>query len=138
MGLDFLHRVQKAAILAGLVLLPVIGAYLGWKVAVAWALGCAWSLANIVAIELLIKTVTVPSGRRSKWRVVWMCLVKVPLLYGAGFVLLESTLPVPALLAGFMWPLGVIVLKAVGRVILRLDRTESRALEADVNTTIKP
>ena len=57
-----------------------------------------------------------------KGRVVLIMFVKIPVLYGVGFLLLKSGLAIPALLAGFIWPLSIIVMKAMGRMVLKMDK----------------
>jgi len=64
-------------------------------------------------------------------------VAKVPVLYAVGFVLLSSGwFPVASLLAGFNWPFVVIVLKVLGRVLLRMDGPH-RVLELNVDPMAK-
>jgi hypothetical protein len=65
-------------------------------------------------------------ARRSKLRIAAVLLLKVPVLYGIGYALLSmARLGAPWLLAGFGWPLLVVVLKAAGRFLLGLDGKRS-------------
>ncbi len=121
MGLDFLQRVRKTSIAVGLVVSLAILTYRGPWPAAAFAAGCAWSLVNIHVIRLLVLVMT-GDARRSKLRIAAVLLLKVPVLYGIGYVLLSmARLSAPWLLAGFGWPLLVVVLKAAGRLLLGLD-----------------
>lgn len=120
MGFEFLLRVRKTSLITGLVLFPVITTYIDLGSAAAWGLGITWSLVNIYFIGLLVKAACSGAGKQ-RLRVVWLFLVKVPVLYLTGFLLLTSgRLPVIGLLAGFMWPLVVVVLKSSALVIGRI------------------
>lgn len=120
MGFEFLDRTRKTTILTCLVLLPIFGLYLDWASAGGFAVGCAWSLINLHVLRLLIAGVV--SDTRDKRRLTLIVLVKAPVLYAAGFLALQSGwFPVIAMLAGFLWPLFIITLKALGRMVLRID-----------------
>ena len=131
MGFDFLARVRKSTIIFGLVLLPVLSIYLGAGFGAGWIAGAAWSLLNICAITGLIKNIFVPAGK-SYARIAVVFLVKFPVLYAAGFMALSSGyFPAAALLAGFSWPFFVMLMKALGRVYLKLDDDKALLLEKD-------
>ncbi len=120
-GPDFLARARKTTIVTGLVLFPVIATYFGLGHGAAWVLGCAWSLVNLYFIGLLVDVVLRRAGN-NRGRILLAAFVKVPVLYTVGFVLMKTAqLPLVALLVGFSWPLVVIVMKAAGRLVLRLD-----------------
>jgi len=126
-GFEFLERARKTSILTCMVLLPVIAHYVSLWSAGAFATGCVWSLVNLHVMRLLIGAVVEDPGRHKK-RVAVIALIKVPVLYALGFVALRiGVLPVVALLAGFLWPLFVVTLKAMGRMLLRLDNRRSLA-----------
>lgn len=123
MGLEFLQRVTKTSVITGALLFAVITTYLGFSAGTAWIAGCAWSLVNLYFISLFVRTL-VANGRRV--RMILIALVKVPVLYALGYLLIwTGYFPLELLLAGFMWPLMVITLKAMGRLILRLDNRSS-------------
>jgi hypothetical protein len=95
--------------------------YAGHQAAAGFALGCAWSLVNLRVLALLVGLI-LKDPERHKIRVAVAALVKVPALYAAGYLLLLSgVFPVAALLAGFVWPLFIVFLKAAGRLLLGLD-----------------
>jgi hypothetical protein len=122
-GLEFLQRVRRTSIITGLVIFAVITTYFDFPAGAAWSLGCAWSLVNLLFIGLFVKTLT---AQNSRMRMVLIALVKVPVLYLIGFLLINTAyFPLPLLLAGFMWPLLVITLKGLGRLLLRLDSREA-------------
>jgi len=120
-GFDFLHRVRKTSIAVGLVVSLAIWAYRGPWPAAAFAAGCAWSLVNLHVIRLLVLLAT-GGARGRKLRIAAVLLLKVPVLYGIGYLALSAMRSdAPWLLAGFGWPLLVAVLKAAGRLALGLD-----------------
>ena len=119
---DFLRRVQKSAIGYGLVLAVPIAFKFGMAAGAAWMAGIAWSLANLAATGSVIRKV-VTLEPRDRASIVKSLVIKFPVLYAIGFGLLVLNLPVYGILAGFVWPLMVAVLKAAGRGYLRLDDT---------------
>jgi hypothetical protein len=121
MGLEFLNRVRRTSLITAFVLYPVISIHWGLASGGAWLLGCGWSLVNIYVISLLVGTMCA-DPKNHGIRLIAIILIKIPALYTVGYILLKSGyFPVPVLFAGFMWPLSVIVLKALGRLALRLD-----------------
>jgi hypothetical protein len=120
-GFEFLKRVRKTTVLTSLFLFIPVAAYLGVAAGVSWLAGCAWTLVNLVAIGWLVETLCA-RGEARRMRLVLIALVKVPVLYAVGFLLLRSNyLPLFPMLAGFLWPLLVIMLKILGRALLRMD-----------------
>ncbi len=138
MGFEFLKRVRKTSILTSLFLFVLVAAYLGLAAGLSWLVGCAWTLVNLVAIGWLVDTLC-GRGETRRVRLVLIVLVKVPVLYAVGFLMLRSDyLPLFPLLAGFLWPLLVIMLKILGRALLRMDdpqrlftRPKTGAVEGD-------
>jgi hypothetical protein len=115
---------MKTSMAAGAVIAIIAWARFGPAPAAAFVAGCAWSLANLYLLRALVGSVFHEPERR-KLKIAALLVVKVPVLYGLGYVLLLwGRLPVGALLAGFAWPLCVIVLKAAGRLIMGLDRPD--------------
>lgn len=123
MDLDFLIRVRRTSLLTSIVLFPVISVYFGWAVGAGWLVAGVWSVVNIHFTGVLMRAV-VTYPKRSRTRIVLISLVKFPLLYAIGFLLLRSGMfSVPGAMAGFLWPLTVIVLKAAGRIVLGMDKS---------------
>ena len=121
MGLEFLDRVRKTSILSALIVSLITWAYGGLSPAVAFLLGCAWSLVNIHVITVLVRLVFSDPEKRKR-RVALVMIIKIPALYAAAYLLLEiSAIPVVGLLSGFTWPLLVVGLKAAGRFLLGLE-----------------
>jgi hypothetical protein len=130
MDLAFLARVRKMAALLGAIAAVPVATYWGLWTAAAWIAGVAWSLVNLFFIGEVIRNV-ITAEERSTARILVAVSIKFPVLYGVGFLLLWlKQLPVGALVAGFSWPFVVMVLKAAGRVYLRLD---DRGADEDSN-----
>jgi hypothetical protein len=131
-GLDFPRRVRETSLVVGFVLALAIAAVWGIASGAGWFLGLAWSLINLYLIGLTVEAM-LSRGPSQKLRTVAIIVLKVPVLYAVGYVLLWcGWFSVESLLAGFMWPLAVIVLKVLGRVLLRMDEPH-RVLELNVD-----
>jgi hypothetical protein len=114
----------------------VVAVYWDIAAGIGWLLGLAWSVVNLYLIGLIVQTM-LSRGPIRKLRIALVMIVKLPVLYAVGFVLLSSAwFPIASLLAGFIWPLVVIVLKVLGRAILRMDEPR-RVLELDVDQMAK-
>lgn len=121
MDLAFLARVRKMSAIVGAIAAVPVATYWGLWTGAAWIAGVAWSLVNLFFIGEVIRNV-ITAEERNMLRILVAVAIKFPVLYGVGFVLLwVEQLPVGALVAGFSWPFVVMVLKAAGRVYLRLD-----------------
>jgi len=131
-GLDFPRRVRETSLVVGFVLALAIAAVWGIASGAGWFLGLSWSLINLYLIGLTVEAM-LSRGPSQKLRTVAIIVLKVPVLYAVGYVLLWcGWFSVESLLAGFMWPLAVIVLKVLGRVLLRMDEPR-RVLELNVD-----
>jgi hypothetical protein len=101
-----------AVVLGGLLMLrvhPRFGA--------GFAVAGIWGVANLWALEHLIRLSLRPSGRQPL-AIALALLVKLPLLYAAGAALvLTGAFPARALVLGVSLPLLVITLKALGRLV---------------------
>jgi len=127
MDAELLRRVHRTSVWLGLVLAAPLAFYFGAAAGVAWVLGMAWSLVNLRLIAAIVSAVLTLEAR-PRTRLVLALVVKFPLLYAAGFVLLRSrSLSAAWLVAGFAWPFFVVVMKAAGRVVLNLDGTKTQA-----------
>jgi hypothetical protein len=129
MDLAFLARVRRTSAIVGLVVAIPLATYWGLWTATGWIAGVAWSLVNLFFITEVIRNV-ITAEDRDTMKVIVALAVKFPILYAVGFLLLWlEQLPVLALVAGFTWPFAVMVLKAIGRVYLRLDegRTDDQS-----------
>jgi len=117
LGLDFLHRVKTTSGVLGLMIWLFVSVYYDWRFGLGILLGTAWGIANFHFLGELILAVATPSVVQRR-KVILPALVKFPVLYGAGYLLLaRSALPILALLVGFSSLFAVAVLKVLGRLL---------------------
>ncbi|MFH1687111.1 MAG: hypothetical protein ABIE70_06260 [bacterium] len=123
LGIDFLHRTLRTSGIVLLIFLPFGIYYLGFYSALAVFTGGVWGIVNFYLLAGLVLKIVRPQGPDTRSAII-LSLIKFPLLYGAGYCLLASPLPgfTPGrLLAGFSIVMTVMVLKALSRVILKID-----------------
>jgi len=119
---DLLRRVRRTSTILGVVAGIPLTTYFGLMAGAAWLCGIAWSLVNLAMIASLMRRVL--SEERDKRAIITALLIKFPVLYAAGLLLLAVLrLPAAWLVAGFTWPLFVAVMKAAGRAYLGLDES---------------
>ena len=118
MGLEFLARVRRSTIGLALVAGLVAATYSGLALGLALVVGAAWSLANLALLEMLVVSLTRPDrGTPQAVKQAAIAIGGMLPLFGAGGVLLLELPPV-MLLAGFLLPFAVILLKALSLVLL--------------------
>lgn len=126
MDLAFITRSLKmTAVLAVLgYLFATVYAGPGWGF--GFLLGALWGVANLYLIKSLIERIVTLDER--DWMTVGVfLLVKFPLLYALGFFILSRDwYAVWAPVAGFSLSIVVIVLKAAGRAIMKMDEPKRR------------
>jgi len=125
LDLAFITRSLKlTALLSGLGFI-FASVYLGAGWGLGFILGAAWGIGNLYLIKRLIE-LSVRLEGRDLAAVVILVLVKFPLLYGLGYLILSrSWYPFWAPVIGFSLPLAVIVLKAIGRVLLGIEGSDA-------------
>ena len=125
MDTAFVTRTLRASAWFGGLVCLLAAYYAGWNWSLGLALGTAWSMANLFLIKSLIERL-IRTGERPWSAVLLLVLVKFPLLYLAGFLILRlgSYSPVAPLL-GFWVPFVVMVLKALGRLLLGLQGSDA-------------
>ena len=117
-GLDpsFLRRV-----FVGSALVSLLGGLVGASLAsTSWGLGFAafglWATANIWALARVLRLLVGP--QRSGIELILGLVLKMPVLYGVGFLLLwKGGFPPVSVVSGISIPLAVIFLKMIGRVV---------------------
>jgi hypothetical protein len=124
MDLDLLRRVRNASILFGGVLAIPLSFYFGWLNGLSWVAGITWSLVNLAFITSVVKNV-ITLEDRSILRILLVLVVKFPVLYIAGWLMLRQGLSPLWMMAGFTWPFFVLIMKAFGRVYMKMDETEA-------------
>ena len=121
MGLEFIDRTLRSSGIVLLIFLPFGIYYIGIFPTLAIFSGGVWGMLNLVLTTAVIRVYIRPGGADAARSVAWG-VVKFPLLYGAGFGLLMVREFNPLnLLIGFTGVLGVMVLKALGRLLLGMD-----------------
>lgn len=121
MDLRFVDRVIKSTLILAAFLFPFFILYFGMSVALSIFFGALWGCLNLLAIKIIVVSLLTPYGRN---RVLALAIffVKLPVLYGAGYLLLTwKYLSAVGLVCGFSGILVVIVFKALGRAYLGLD-----------------
>lgn len=120
-GLEFITRVIKTSIVVSLIQLPFVAFYFDYRFALGVVLGCLWGAVNLHFLKAVVVCYT-DLSKRSKRQLLLLLLLKFPLLYLGGYLLLKLGLfPVLSLVVGFTLIFAVIVLKALGRWLLSLE-----------------
>lgn len=117
MGLEFISRVIKTSLVISAFILIFGSVYYDWNYSLGISIGLVFNCVNVWFIMGLVKR-TITLEKRKMIPIVGISLIKVPALYFIGYVILKADfVPVTSLLVGFTLLFGVIVLKAVGRLI---------------------
>ena len=127
MGLAFIDRSLKTFGAVLIIFLPFGLYYWGLFPTLAVFSGGVWGLLNLLLLARLVKVSLRPEGAdRGKTLVV--ALFKFPVLYVAGYFLLKIPQFDPLLLAvGFSSLFGIIVLKALGRMVVPVNDHPQRS-----------
>jgi len=119
MGLDFLVRVRRTSLLAGLVAALIAGSSFTLSTGLGVAAGAVWSLLNLLALEAIVTgRVGARLGRDHSMRRIAVGGSATLALFIAGAVLLTQLSPI-ALMVGFLIPFAVLVLKAASMLLLQ-------------------
>jgi len=122
--IDFIARTLKTCGLLALLVLAFGSFYFGFRPTLSVFTGIIWGMVNLYFLALLIRTTLRPEGADKAAALVFL-LIKFPLLYLSGYLMMVSDYFQPLLLViGFTVSLLVIVLKAAGRAVLKLDYLE--------------
>jgi hypothetical protein len=119
--LQFVDRVIRTTLILAAFLFPFLIVYAGVSFALGVLFGAVWGCLNLLAIRVIVVSLLTPHGRNRILAAV-VLFVKIPVLYGAGYLLLTwDYLSAPGLVWGFSGILLVVVFKALGRAYLGLD-----------------
>lgn len=129
---DFLRRVMRMSaaltLLGALFVLPYFGA---WQ-ALAFLSGAVWTLINMYFLTALVKAV-LTGGEIDKLQVAGIALIKFPMLYLSGYFLVTfERFDAMFLLVGMSVFMFVVILKALGRAMMKLDSSENSAKRESV------
>ncbi len=114
MGIEYVRRIVKTTAIVAIVVALFCVTYFSPVVGAALLAGAAWGCLNLLATAEVVRVLVAPE-KSGKLRIVVLSLVKFPLLYGSGFLLLRAgVFPPGSLISGFSLVLLVIFLKALG------------------------
>jgi len=124
MDITFIGRTLRTTGVISLLVLIFGSFYYGFQPALSVFTGIIWGMVNLYFLSLLIRA-TLKTGEVDKMTAFVLLFVKFPLLYVSGYLMIVSDYFQPLLLlSGFTIVLLVIVLKAFGRTILKLDNAK--------------
>jgi hypothetical protein len=125
LDLAFITRSLKLTAVLSAVGFLFTTVYVGAGWGLGFMLGAGWGIGNLYLLKRLIE-LSVRLEGRDLTAVGILVLVKFPLLYGLGYLILSrSWYPFWAPVIGFSLPLVVIILKAMGRVLLRIEGADA-------------
>jgi hypothetical protein len=131
MGPEFIHRVIKTSLVVAALGFLFVTVYYDFKFGAGILVGTMWGCLNLYFLTNLITEVFSPGKEVRKGKVVWIVLVKFPLLYLVGYILLMiKYFPAIGLVSGFTLIFLVMFLKAMGRWVLSLEgsrKSETRS-----------
>jgi len=121
MGLEFIDRTFRTTIVVALLAALCLTLYQSGHVALGFLVGVAWSLVNFYLMKRLIVEVLTPDERRKQVTIL-IAFIKFPILYAVGYLIIASDyFSIWDLLSGFSLIFLVMLLKALSRMILRMD-----------------
>ncbi len=121
MDITFVGRTLRTTGVISLLVLIFGSFYYGFQPTLSVFTGIIWGMVNLYFLSLLIRA-TLKTGEVDKMTAFILLFIKFPFLYLSGYLMIVSDYFQPLLLlAGFTIVLLVIVLKAFGRMILKLD-----------------
>ncbi len=131
MDLQFINRVIKSTLVLVALLFPFFALYFSMNFALAVLFGALWGCLNLLAIRFIVVSLLTPQRKNLALGLI-ILFVKLPVLYGIGYLLISWNYPpISGLLWGFSGILIVMVLKVLGRMYLGLDN-KAKTNEAEV------
>lgn len=128
LGFEFLARVVKTSALIAPLAALFLAAYLSPACGSGFLLGALWGMLNLLATISLVGAMF---GRENvvASRVISLSLLKFPVLYASGFLVIRTGIfPLASLVSGFSLILSVILLKAFGTLVTERLRREKRRI----------
>ena len=127
MGVEFIHRVIRTSLVLAALGFLFVTVYYDFEFGGGILAGAIWGCLNLLFLTRLITEIFSPGQEIRKGKIILIAVVKFPLLYAAGFLLLKITyFPPVSLVIGFSLLFLVMFLKAMGRWILSLDSKEKK------------
>lgn len=121
---NFVNRTLRTTGLVAILILAFGSFYYGFKPSLSAFTGIVWGMVNLYFLSLLVRSSLRPEGADKASALIFL-FIKFPLLYLSGYFLMTNDYFDPLLLViGFTVSLLIIVLKAAGRALLKLDYFE--------------
>ncbi len=129
MNPEFVDRVIRTSLIFSLLVSIFLAVYIRISFAVSFIFGCLWGCANLFLLKMLVMRLIVHEPRKNIKTIIAVLLVKFPILYLAGYLLVKwPYLSVYGLLWGFSAILIVTLLKIASRAILKMDSKPAKVL----------
>ena len=143
MGPEFINRVIKTSLIVAVLGFLFVTVYYNFRFGAGILVGAIWGCANLYFLTNLITEIFSPGKEVKKGKVILIVLVKFPLLYLIGYVLLiikrsgsqDPYFPAISLVSGFTLIFLVMFLKALGRWVLSLET--SKKIETKSTNEVK-
>ncbi len=114
MGLEFIARTIRTSLILSVAIFIFGTVYFDWSYSLGISIGLIFNCANLYFIKGIIKH-TITPGDRKPLPIFAISIVKFPVLYFAGYLILSADIaPVSSYMIGFVLLFGVIVLKVLG------------------------
>jgi len=114
----YIRRIAVTSLWLGAVAAILLWAATGGRWALGFGAGAALGVANFLLLAAVMREI-VTLERRSRRRIALLVAIKVVVIYGGLALLLVSKLaPILSVVTGFSLVLGVVVLKALGRLLI--------------------
>lgn len=131
MGIEFIHRVIKTSLVLTALIFLFVTVYYQFRFGAGILAGSVWGCLNLWFLTQLITEIFSPGKEVKKRKVIIIAVVKFPLLYAAGYCLLEIVHLTPvSLLIGFTLIFLVMFLKALGRWIISMNKDKNRKVQS--------
>jgi hypothetical protein len=129
MGIEFIYRIIRTSLIVSVLSFFFVGVYYSLPFGLGLFLGTVWGCLNLFFITQLV-TEAFSLEKPNKSKLVLILLVKFPLLYFTGYLLLWlKNFPVESLLVGFTLIFAVTFLNALGRLVLSgISKEEDKKL----------
>jgi biotin transporter BioY len=141
MGLEFINRIIRTSLIISALAFLFVAVYRNFSFGLGLFLGTAWGCLNLFFItQTIVEAFSLKKPDKKK--LILILLVKFPLLYSAGYILLRlKYFPVESLLIGFTLIFFITFLKALGQVVLSSFSGEEKKISTlnmdSINTTDK-
>ncbi|OGW42096.1 MAG: hypothetical protein A2132_05140 [Nitrospirae bacterium RBG_16_43_11] len=114
MDRDFIKRSIRASAIVTVILAPFTFYYFGISTGWGFAAGAVWNIVNVYLLSQVVTNLITPHPSNKKLGAI-AGVLKFPVLYGIGYVILSYTNPsVYGIMAGFTLILAIFLLKAIG------------------------